>query len=139
MREALTGRLAEAEGDSAGAMAAYQRGLRLLNTTRVPFALLYSGWLPRYRLALLKLAAADTTAALALFDAQDFVASYADQLLRGPVWLRRGLILAARGDTGGALRYLCRAAALLEYAEPPWDAVRDSARSALERIGSCAS
>jgi hypothetical protein len=44
--------------------------------------------------------------------------------------------LAARGDRDGAERYLRRAAELLRYAEPPWDAVRDSALRSLELIGS---
>jgi hypothetical protein len=47
----------------------------------------------------------------------------------------KGRILAARGDRDGAIRYLRRSADLLRYAEPPWDAVRDSARAELQRLG----
>lgn len=77
----------------------------------------------------------DTSAALAAFAAQDLVASVADGVVRGPVWLLQGRIAAARGDRERALRYLRRAASVLRYAAPPWDAVRDSAEAIITRLG----
>lgn len=135
MHSALVGRIAEAEADTAAAVAAYEAALAHLDPARAPFTLLYSAWIPRYRLVRLRLAAADTAGALALLEAQDFLASSADQVMRGPAWLLHGRILEARGESPLAIRYFRRAYALLRYAEAPWDAVRESARAELARLG----
>jgi predicted negative regulator of RcsB-dependent stress response len=135
MRSALAGRIAESEGDTVRAREAYAAALDHIDPARAPFTLLHAAMLPRYRLARLRLASGDTTTALALLEAQDFLSAYADQLLRGPVWLLHGRILLARGDTQGAARYFHRAADVLHDAEPPWAAKRDSARLALDSLG----
>ncbi len=135
LRSALAGRIAEAEGDTARAKAAYAAGLNALDPARAPFTLLFAQTIPRFRLTRLRLAAADTAGAFALLEAQDFLAAFADQVVRGPAWLLHGRLLAAHGDTEGATRYFRRAQDLLFYAEPPWTAVRDSARSALVALG----
>ncbi|MDO8665674.1 MAG: hypothetical protein Q7J79_03620, partial [Gemmatimonadales bacterium] len=135
MHSALLGRIREAEADTAAAVAAYEAALAHLDPARAPFTLLHSAWIPRYRLVRLRLAAADTAGALALLEAQDFLAASADQVMRGPAWLLHARILTAQGDTRGATRYLRCASNLLSNAEPPWDAVRDSVRLGLERRG----
>ena len=76
-----------------------------------------------------------TATALSAFTAQDLVTSVADGVVRGPVWLAQGRIATARGDRERALAYLRGAASILEFAEPPYAAVRDSARAALARLG----
>jgi hypothetical protein len=121
--------------DTAAAMAGGERALREINPMAAPFHPFATNWPERFFLATLQLAHGDTAAALRLFEAQDFVASVGDIVVRGPVWLARGGILLARGDRNGAERYLNRAYNLLRYAEPPWDAVRDSARAELSRLG----
>jgi serine/threonine-protein kinase len=135
MHSALLGRIREAEADPAAAVAAYEVALAHLDPARAPFTLLYSAWIPRYRLVRLRLAAADTARALALLEAQDFLAASADQVVRGPAWLLHGRILEATGERPGAIRNFQRAYDLLRYAEPPWDAVRDSAQAGLTRLG----
>ncbi len=111
------------------------RGEPRVDPARAPFSAFASGWLERYGRGLRALAAGDTTRALADFAAQDLLAGVADGVVRGPVWLARGRILAARAERVEAERYLRRAANLLAYAEPPFAAVRDSARAELERLG----
>ncbi len=106
-----------------------------LDAARVPFSAFASGWPERYAAGRRALALGDTASALAHLAAQDLLASVADAAVRGPVWLTRGRVLAARGDLAGAGRFLRRAANLLAYAEPPWDAVRDSARAELASLG----
>ena len=121
--------------DTATDLAGHERALRQIDPMAAPFRPFASAWPERYLLARLKLAQGDTTRALELFEAQDFVASVGDAVVRGPVWLARGRILAAQGDRNGAERYLRRALDLLRYAEPPWDAVRDSAITELRGLG----
>ncbi|MDP3772796.1 MAG: hypothetical protein Q8Q85_00860, partial [Gemmatimonadales bacterium] len=77
----------------------------------------------------------DTARALALLEAQDFLAASADQVVRGPAWLLHGRILEARGERQRAIRYFQRAYDLLRYADPPWIAVRDSAQAGRTRLG----
>ncbi len=111
------------------------RGEPRLDPARAPFSAFASGWLERYGRGMRALSAGDTAQALADFAAQDLLTSVADGVVRGPVWLAHGRILAARAHHAEAERYLRRAANLLAYAEPPFDAVRDSARAELERLG----
>jgi tetratricopeptide (TPR) repeat protein len=121
--------------DTTAAIAALRARLAGLDVPRVPFGLTASQWLPRWTLARLALARGDTAGALALLEAQEFLAAFADQTVRGPVWLLKGRVHAARGDRNAAVRSLRRAANLLVYAEPPWDALRDSAVQQLARLG----
>ena len=121
--------------DSAREIARLETALARLDVPHIPFGLDASGWPERWRLAQLVLARGDTAAALRHLLAQDFLAAFSDQVVRGPAWLLRGRILAARGRRDDALGYLRRSASLLTYAEPPWDAVRDSARAAIRRLG----
>ncbi len=114
---------------------ALPRGEPRLDAARAPFSSFASGWLERYGRGMRWLEAGDTARALADFTAQDLLTSVADGVVRGPVWLARGRILAARAERVEAERYLRRAVNLLAYAEPPFDAVRDSARAELERLG----
>ncbi len=118
-----------------GGRAAPPRGEPRVDPARAPFSAFASGWPERYGRGMRALAAGDTAQALADFAAQDLLASVADGVVRGPVWLAHGRILAARGRRADAERYLRRAADLLAYAEPPFDAVRDSARLELRRLG----
>jgi tetratricopeptide (TPR) repeat protein len=106
-----------------------------LDPARVPFSAFASGWPQRYAAGRRALAEGDTATALAHFLAQDLLASVGDGVVRGPVWLARGRILAGRGDRAGAQAYLRRVTNLLAYADPPWDAVRDSAAAELRRLG----
>jgi hypothetical protein len=106
-----------------------------IDLAHAPFGAFATGWLERYERGIRALAASDTAAAEAAFAAQDLVTSVADGVVRGPVWLAQGRIAAARGDGDRAITYLRRAVALLQDAEPPFDAVRDSARRALARLG----
>jgi hypothetical protein len=99
-----------------------------------PFGAFATGWLDRYERGRRALAAGDTAAALAAFAAQDLLASVGDGVVRGPVWLAQGRIAEARGDRSRAIAYLTRAASLLAYADPPFAAVRDSARAELQRL-----
>jgi hypothetical protein len=112
-----------------------QRAFPPLEPARVPFAPFASGWPARYTAGRRALAAGDTAAALEAFLAQDLLASVGDAAARGPVWLAHGRVLAARGRRDGAVRYLRRAAELLTYADPPLDAVRDSALATLRALG----
>jgi tetratricopeptide (TPR) repeat protein len=106
-----------------------------MDLAHAPFGAFATGWLERYERGRQALARGDTTAALAAFAAQDLVASVADGAVRGPVWLARGRIAAARGERDRAISYLRRAESLLAYAEPPFSAVRDSARAERKRLG----
>lgn len=106
-----------------------------VDLAHAPFGAFSTGWVQRYERGARALAAGDTAGAEAAFAAQDLVASVGDGVVRGPVWLAQGRIAIARGDLGRAIFYLRRAAGLLADAEPPFAAVRDSARQALARLG----
>ncbi len=109
--------------------------LRAIDPMAAPFHPFATAWPERYELAKLQLARGDTAGALRFFEAQDFVASVGDIVVRGPVWLARGRILLARKDRSGAERYFRRAADLLRYAEPPWDTLFVAARTELRGLG----
>ncbi len=121
--------------DTAREIARLAASLARLDVPHVPFGLDASRWPERWRLAQLVLARGDTTAALRHLLAQDFLAAFSDQVMRGPAWLLKGRLLAARGRRDEAVGYLRRSASLLTYAEPPWEAVRDSARAELRKLG----
>jgi len=108
---------------------------QIVDLAHAPFGSFATGWMERYERGQRALAAGDTAGAEAAFAAQDLVTSVADGVVRGPVWLAQGRIAAARDERDRAVTYLRRAAGLLQDADPPFDAVRDSAQRELIRLG----